>query len=66
MHFAKTMFQPFSRRPTVRSEKGWNIVFAKCITSESSAGTIEDQNGSDLIPGDHSVLACFGKTLGAC
>jgi hypothetical protein len=42
---------------TVRSAKDWNIVFAKCITSErSGAGTVENKNGSDLIPGDYPAL----------
>jgi hypothetical protein len=39
------------RRPIAKSEKDWSTALAKCITSESSAGTVENQNGSDLIPG---------------
>jgi hypothetical protein len=49
------------RRPIAKSENDWSTAFAKCITSESSAGTVENQNGSDLIPGDEPVLARFGK-----
>ena len=49
------------RRPIAKSEEDWSTGFAKCITSESSAGTVENQNGSDLIPGDEPVLARFGK-----
>jgi len=45
------------RRPIAKSEKDWSTAFAKCITSESSAGTVENQNGSDLIPGDEPALA---------
>jgi hypothetical protein len=30
------------RRPIAKSEKDWSIGFAKCITSESSAGTVEN------------------------
>ena len=45
------------RRPIAKSEEDWSTGFAKCITSESSAGTVENQNGSDLIPGDDPVLA---------
>ena len=30
------------RRPIAKSEKDWSIGFAKCITSESSAGTAEN------------------------
>jgi hypothetical protein len=29
------------RRPIARSENDWSTGFAKCITSESSAGTVE-------------------------
>ena len=49
------------RRPKAKSEKDWSTVFAKCITSESSAGTVENQNGSDLIPRGDPVLARFEK-----
>jgi hypothetical protein len=49
------------RRPIAKSENDWSTGFAKCITSESSAGTVENQNGSDLIPGDDPVLARFEK-----
>ena len=49
------------RRPIAKSEEDWSTGLAKCITSESSAGTVENQNGSDLIPGDEPVLARFGK-----
>jgi hypothetical protein len=30
------------RRPIAKSEKDWSIGFAKCITSEISAGTAEN------------------------
>jgi hypothetical protein len=30
------------RRPIAKSEKDWSTGFAKCITSESSAGTVEN------------------------
>src|SRR5262249_36416315 len=36
------------RRPIAKSEEDWSTDFAKCTTSESSAGAIENQNGSDL------------------
>jgi hypothetical protein len=49
------------RRPIARSEEDWNIGLPKCITSESSAGAVENQDGSDLIPGDETVLDRFGK-----
>jgi hypothetical protein len=49
------------RRPIAKSEQDWNTGFAKCITSESSAGTVENQNGSDLIPGDDPVPARFAR-----
>jgi hypothetical protein len=38
----------------------WSTGFGKWITSESSAGAVENQIGSDLIPGDEPVLARFG------
>src|ERR1700756_4778572 len=49
------------RRPIARSEEDWNIGLPKCITSESSAGAVGNQDGSDLIPGDETVLDRFGK-----
>jgi hypothetical protein len=30
------------RRPIAKREQDWSIGFAKCITSESSAGTVEN------------------------
>jgi hypothetical protein len=30
------------RRPIAKSEKDWSTGFAKCITSESTAGTVEN------------------------
>jgi hypothetical protein len=30
------------RRPIAKSEQDWSTGFAKCITSESSAGTVEN------------------------
>jgi hypothetical protein len=45
------------RRPIAKSEEDWSIGFAKCITSGSSVGTVENENGGDLIPGDNAVLA---------
>jgi hypothetical protein len=45
------------RRPIAKSEEDWSTGFAKCITSVSSAGTVENQNGSDLTPGGGPVLA---------
>jgi hypothetical protein len=51
------------RPPIAKSEKDWSTAFAKCITSESSAGTVENQNGSDLIPGDEPVLASFVRRI---
>jgi hypothetical protein len=39
------------RRPIANSEVDWSTGFAKRITNESSAGTVEGENGSDLIPG---------------
>jgi hypothetical protein len=33
----------------------------KCITNESSAGAVENENGSDLIPRGDPVLARFEK-----
>jgi hypothetical protein len=45
------------RRPIAKSEYDWSTDFTKCITSESSAGAVESQNGSDLIPGDEPALA---------
>jgi hypothetical protein len=49
------------RRPIAKSENGWSTGLAKCITSESSVGAVENQNGSDPIPGDEPVLARFGE-----
>jgi hypothetical protein len=49
------------RRPIAKSEKDWSIGFAKCITNESGAGAVENENGSYLIPGDEPVLASFGR-----
>src|SRR6516162_8924050 len=49
------------RRPIAKSEQDWSTGFAKCITSESGAGAVENQNGSDLIPEDDPVLARFEK-----
>jgi hypothetical protein len=51
------------RRPIAKSEKDWSTGFAKCITSESSAGPVENYNGSDLIPGDEPALARFGRPV---
>jgi hypothetical protein len=48
------------RRPIAKSEEDWSTGLPKCITSESSAGTVEDQTGSDLIPEDEPILARFG------
>jgi hypothetical protein len=48
------------RRRIAKSEEDWSTGFERCITSESSAGAVENQNGSDLIPGDEPVLACLG------
>jgi len=48
------------RRPTAKRERDWSAGFARCITSESSAGAVENQNGSDLIPEDEPVLARVG------
>jgi hypothetical protein len=45
------------RRPIAKSEKDWSIGFAKCITNESGAGAVENENGSDLIPGDEPDYA---------
>ena len=39
------------RRPIAKSGQDWSTGFAKCITSESRVGAVENQNGSDLIPG---------------
>ena len=50
-----------TRRPIAKSGQDWSTAFAKCITSESSAATVENQNESDLMPGDEPVLARFGK-----
>jgi hypothetical protein len=41
------------RLPIAKSEEDWSTAFAKCITSESSAGTVEGQNrrrGDGLAP----------------
>jgi hypothetical protein len=46
-------------RPIAKSEEDWSTALPKCITSESSAGAVENQNGIDLIPGDELVLARF-------
>ena len=32
------------RRSIAKSEQDWSIGFAKCITNESSAGAVENQN----------------------
>jgi hypothetical protein len=48
------------RRPIAKSEEDWSTGLPKCITSESSAGAVENPNGSDLIPGDEPGLARFG------
>jgi hypothetical protein len=45
------------RRPIAESEHDWSTGFAKFITSESSADTVENQTGSDLIQGDEPALA---------
>ena len=50
------------RGPIAKSEEDWNTGLPKCITSESSAGTVENQNGSDVIPGDEPVLALRNGT----
>ena len=49
------------RRPIAKSEENWSTGLPKCITSESSAGTVENQNRSDRTPGDETLLARFGK-----
>jgi hypothetical protein len=48
--------------PPYSEERGnWSTGLAKCITSESSAGTVENQNRSDRTPGDETLLARFGR-----
>jgi hypothetical protein len=47
------------RRPIAKREDDWSTGLPKCITSETGAGIVENQNGSDLIPRDEPVLACF-------
>jgi hypothetical protein len=49
------------RRPIAKSEEDWSTGLPKCITSESSAGTVENQNRSDRTPGDETLLARFGR-----
>ena len=48
------------RRPIAKSEEDWSTGLPKCIMSESSAGAVENQTGSDLIPEDEPILARFG------
>jgi hypothetical protein len=49
------------RRPIAKSEEDWSIGLARCITSESSVGTVEDENRGGLIPGDYPVLTHPGQ-----
>jgi hypothetical protein len=47
--------------PLAKSEEDWSTSLPTRITSESSAGAVENQNRSDRTPGDETLLARFGK-----
>jgi hypothetical protein len=40
------------RRPVAKSEEGWSIGFARCTTSESSAGTVKESLNKGLTHGE--------------